>query len=534
MLLRVGYDSGMTDARQFHIDRHVALGALAAQQAAAATQGRRILLAILRPQGPSNIIQTLGLAAQRQTMEELGKRLVVLFSATTPGATPAPGSPDESIKNVSVNSIREGQGSPDALSTLLFPWSLNSSVPGTSSQVLPSDAFVISRVLGANESPEMALAKWTTRLSANLKAPLRLADSPVRLGIQAGLALWPDHASAPAPLLDRAIRALRQAEKSGPGTSLLWHAALEDPQAPSLEVALQRAVHEKQFILYYQPKVDLATGKPIGAEALLRWRRPRQHVAGLSHAGPEFDIVFPGAFMHLLERSNLILPLGDWVIHQACQQMEMWREHGLDIPVSVNISAQQVAGAHAPLNNRHPDMGLLSSVKHALSQHPGVELTLELTETASLSDLDRAAELFRALSDLGVRIELDDFGVGFSSFSYLRRLPVHGLKVDRSFVASLPAPEGQPEADLEGIAGGSGTPGSARPILAAMLAMGREMGLDVVAEGVEHSWQVEILRDLGCKTAQGYAFSRPLDPASFELWWRRRVNPVKRPLPDGV
>lgn len=508
----------MSEVRAFHVDRHVALGALAAQQAAAATQGRRILLAILRPRGPSGLVETLGSIAQRQAMEELGKRLTVLFSATTPGVNMVSAA-DDSIKSVAVNAIREGEGSPDALSTLLFPWSLPTThVQGS----LGGDGFVISRVLGPNESPEVALSKWTSRLSANLKAPLRVADTPVRLGIYAGLALWPDHASAPSLLLDRAILALEHAEKSGPGTSLLWHAALEDPHAPSLEVALQRAVHEQQFVLYYQPKVDLLTGQAIGAEALLRWKRPRQQIAGLSHAGPEFDIVFPGAFIHLLERSNLILPLGDWIIHETCRQMLAWREQGLDIPVSVNVSAQQVASAHAPFNNRHPDMGLLSSVKHALAQYPGSRLTLELTETASLPDLERAADLFRSLADLGVRIELDDFGVGFSSFSYLRRLPVHGLKIDRSFVASLTPPEGEPAADLEGIAGGAGNPGSSRPILAAMLAMGREMDLDVVAEGVEHAWQTNILSELGCRFAQGYAFARPLDPASFELWWRRR------------
>lgn len=514
----------MSDIRQIHVDRHVALGALAAQQAAAATQGRRILLAVLRPKGPAGLVETLGPFAQRQAMEELGKRLAVLFSATTPGLTLSR-SAEESIRNVSVNAIREGQGSPDALSTLLFPWSLPHI--GNAPEALTRDGFVISRVLDVNESPEMALAKWTSRLSANLKAPMRLADSPVRLGIHAGLALWPDHATATSSLLDRATRALQQAEKSATGMSLLWHAALEDPQAPSLEVALQRAVHEQQFVLHYQPKVDLNTGQPVGAEALLRWRRPRQQVAGLSHAGPEFDIVFPGAFIHLLERSNLILPLGDWIIHEACRQMKAWRDQGLDIPVSVNVSAQQVASVHASFHNRHPDMGLLSSVKHALAQYPGSKLTLELTETASLTDLESAADLFRALSELGVRIELDDFGVGFSSFSYLRRLPVHGLKIDRSFVASLPPPEGQAPADLEGIAGGAGNPGSARPILAAMLAMGRKMGLEVVAEGVEHDWQAQTLHELGCHYAQGYVFSRPLDPAAFELWWRRRQADIK-------
>jgi EAL domain-containing protein (putative c-di-GMP-specific phosphodiesterase class I) len=457
-------------------------------------------------------------------MDELGKRLSVLFSAITPGEPVL--SADRAQAMVGV---REGQGSPDALSALMFTWNLGGSNDGA-----PAEAFVISRVLGVNESPEMALAKWTSRLSANLKAPLRVSDAPVRFGLHAGLALWPDHATTPTALLERAMRALRAAERSGPGTSLLWHAALEDPDAPNLEVALQRAIHEHQFVLHYQPKVDLETGLPIAAEALVRWRRPRNQVAGLAHDGTEYDIVYPGAFMHLLERSSLILPLGDWVIQEACRQMAAWREHGLDIPVSVNVSAQQVAGAHAPANNRHPDMGLLSSVRHALLQYPESKLSLELTETASLQDIDRAAELFQSLANMGVGLELDDFGVGFSSFSYLRRLPVGTLKVDRSFVASLPPPEGHEAADLEGIAGGSGTPGSARPILAAILAMGREMGLGVVAEGVEHTWQADILRELGCRSAQGYVFSRPLDPAAFELWWRRRMVSLAKPGSAGA
>ena len=492
----------MSESRALSFDRHAALGALTAQQSAAAAQGRRILLGLLRPQVPEGVMETLGPVAHRQAMEELGKRLAVLFSAAPP-------------VRQDLSEVMEGQDSPDALSTLLFTWPMGN-------DGVTSEAFVVARVLSANESPEMALAKWTSRLSANMKAPLRLADSPVRMGLHAGLALWPDHATSPTALLDRAMRALRQAERSGPGPSLLWHAALEDPDAPNLEVALQRAIHEQQFVLHFQPKIELSTGRPIGAEALVRWKRPRQQVPGLAHHGTEYDIVYPGAFMHLLERSSLILALGDWVVHEACRQMSAWRAVGLDIPVSVNVSAQQVSGAHAPSNNRHPDMGLLSSVRHALSEHPEAKLSLELTETASLPDVDRAAELFQGLSDMGIHLELDDFGVGFSSFSYLRRLPVSVLKVDRSFIASLPPPDGEQAADLDGIPGGSGTPGSARPILSAILAMGREMGLDVVAEGVEHEWQAQVLRELGCKAAQGYAFSRPLDPAAFELWWRRR------------
>ena len=497
----------MSENRALSFDRHAALGALTAQQSAAAAQGRRILLGLLRPQVPEGVIEGLGHTAYRTTMEELGKRLAVLFSAAPP-------------VRQDLLEVAEGQGSPDALSTLLFTWP-------TGGDGLNSESFVVARVLGVNESPEMALAKWTSRLSGNMKAPLRIADSPVRLGLHAGLALWPDHATSPMALLERATRALRQAERSGPGTSLLWHAALEDPEAPNLEVALQRAIHEQEFVLHFQPKIELATGRAIGAEALVRWKRPRKQIPGLSHQGVEYDIVYPGAFMHLLERSSLIFTLGDWVVHEACRQMSAWNEAGLDIPVSVNVSAQQVAGAHAPSNNRHPDMGLLSSVRHALLQYPSARLSLELTETASLPDVDRAADLFENLARLGVRLELDDFGVGFSSFGYLRRLPVSVLKVDRSFIASLPPPPGEQAADLDGIPGGSGTPGSARPILSAILAMGREMGLDVVAEGVEHMWQAQVLRQMGCKSAQGYAFSRPLDPAAFEIWWRRREASVR-------
>jgi len=243
-----------------------------------------------------------------------------------------------------------------------------------------------------------------------------------------------------------------------------------------LESDLHRAIELQQLRLVYQPKVDVLTGLIVGAEALMRWQRDAQ-------------MVMPSDFIPAAEDSGLIVPMTEWALAEACRQLEAWERAGLRrIPVSVNIS-----GHHLQRGN------LSAPVKACLQAHripPGL-LELEITETAMMRNLDVVLPQLQALKALGVALSIDDFGTGYSSLAYLKRLPIDILKVDRSFVGEL-------ETSRESAA-----------LVAAIVAMGQGLRLDVVAEGVETRAQLQRLADHGCRLMQGYLFSRPVSPDQF-------------------
>ncbi|NIC43720.1 bifunctional diguanylate cyclase/phosphodiesterase [Aquabacterium sp. A08] len=250
------------------------------------------------------------------------------------------------------------------------------------------------------------------------------------------------------------------------------------------QIELRKALARGQMVLHYQPQVDAAQGT-VGAEALVRWRHPTR------------GLVMPGEFIPLAERTGLILPLGDWVLTEACRQLARWASDPALAPLvlSVNVSAAQLHQAD-----------FVSRVVHALQTH-GVapeRLRLELTESVLVQDLQSIAAQLGALKAHGVTLSLDDFGTGFSSLSYLKRLPLHELKIDKSFVQDL----------LED--------GSDATIVESMLTLGRSLGLRVIAEGVETEAQWRYLRDHGCHLFQGYWFSPPLAPEAFEAFVRRQ------------
>lgn len=240
---------------------------------------------------------------------------------------------------------------------------------------------------------------------------------------------------------------------------------------------LPRALELGQFVLHYQPKYCAEDGRPIGAEALIRW----QH--------PERGLVPPDSFIPLAERSGMIGLLGSWVLRQACRQMRDWRQagHG-DWRVAVNLSALQLASP-----------SLLDEVATTLSEYalaPG-QLTLEITETMAMRDAEACLRTLGQLNALGVRIAIDDFGTGYSNLLYLRKLPAHELKIDRSFVQAM-------DGSAEDIA-----------IVAAVVALAHTMRLQVVAEGVETLAQRNTLERLGCDQLQGYLLGRPMDAERF-------------------
>jgi EAL domain-containing protein (putative c-di-GMP-specific phosphodiesterase class I) len=250
----------------------------------------------------------------------------------------------------------------------------------------------------------------------------------------------------------------------------------------SLEADLRKAIAQEQFELYYQPQIDLATGSITGAEALLRWSRP------------EFGLTSPNVFIDVAEETGLINEIGAWVLAKACTQAAAWQSLGHPpLRISVNLSPLQFL--------RQDIVQLVEIILEETGLDPG-SLELELTEGSLLNDVERTKQVLRNLKKLGVRVAIDDFGVGFSSLSYLKNFAVDTLKIDRSFISSL-------------LAGSRD-----EAIVRAIIALAQSLELKVVAEGVETTPQLSCLLSHSCDEAQGYLFSRPLPSGVFEALLR--------------
>jgi EAL domain-containing protein (putative c-di-GMP-specific phosphodiesterase class I) len=255
-----------------------------------------------------------------------------------------------------------------------------------------------------------------------------------------------------------------------------------------LQNTLRQAVQKKQFVLLYQPKLDLLSGRISGMEALLRIK------------DAERGLLPPIEFIRLAEESGLIVEIGEWVLHEACVFNKKLQEKGLPVlPVAINLSARQLA---------HYD--LVRNVQKALADTglPAKYLELELTESMLMQEPERVIAMFEQIQSLGVELTIDDFGTGYSSLSYLKRLPASSIKIDRSFVHDL----GQDE--------------NAASIVKAVISLGHSLGLKVVAEGVETAYQIAFLHENGCDSMQGFLFSYPLNEEEFiKLLQIEAMNP---------
>ncbi|MFZ6720909.1 EAL domain-containing protein [Undibacterium sp. Ji49W] len=254
----------------------------------------------------------------------------------------------------------------------------------------------------------------------------------------------------------------------------------------NMEGALRRGLERHEFTLHYQPKIELASGRIVGAEALVRWHHP------------QIGLIHPIEFIPLAEETGLIIPLGEWVLAEACRQQVSWKKAGLaDLKIAVNMSPRQF---------RQEDLSeRVASIFTETGADPA-QVTLELTESMVMQDVSSTLVALRALKNLGLSISLDDFGTGYSSLSYLRRFPIDELKIDKSFINDIHE-----------------NPDDAA-IASAIIAMALSLGLSVVAEGVEKKEQAELLRKMGCNQVQGYYFGRPMDAAGFTIKFREHVN----------
>ncbi|HUV04279.1 MAG TPA: EAL domain-containing protein [Armatimonadota bacterium] len=334
------------------------------------------------------------------------------------------------------------------------------------------------------------------RVLETLSQPFLLSGQEIFISASIGVSMYPSDGADPETLVKNADAAMYRAKEHGSNRCLFYTEDLGAvaSERVKLQSGLRRALERGEFLLHYQPRVDLKTGEMLGAEALLRW----QH--------PELGLLAPAQFIPLAEETGDIVPIGEWVLRTACAQNKAWQEAGFSlVDIAVNVSAVQFQQGD-----------LVAAVKGALDE-TGLEpcyLSLELTESILMRNPETAATVLRDLKEVGVQISIDDFGTGHSSLSYLKRFPTDAVKIDQTFVKDITS-----DPDDAAIAG-------------AMVAMAHSLSLKVVAEGVETLGQLAFLRSLNCDEMQGYFISRPVPADEFiEALQQERFQGEDKVLP---
>jgi len=333
---------------------------------------------------------------------------------------------------------------------------------------------------------EDATLEVASRIQKALEAPFVVGELTLDVEASVGIALYPAHGRDVDKLLQRADLAMYVAKAQRAGVQV--YAAKYDQYSPIRLVLLgelRRAIDENQLVLHYQPKVDFRNGRLEGVEALVRW----QH--------PERGLVMPEEFIPFAEHTTLMRPLTLYVIDRALAQCQEWRRSGLKLTVAVNMSVRNLL-----------DLKLPEEVSRLLEKWelPSDALKLEITESVLMAEPTRAMRVLTQLSSMGVGLSLDDFGTGYSSLAYLKELPVDEIKIDRSFVMNMARDEND------------------AMIVRSTIDLGKNLGLRVVAEGVETQEIWRLLAALDCDVAQGFYLSRPLPAAEFGQWFRMHVR----------
>jgi diguanylate cyclase (GGDEF)-like protein len=345
---------------------------------------------------------------------------------------------------------------------------------------LGGDEFVLLLRAGTLDEARLAVE----RVLRVVSQPYTIGNGPdsVHVTASVGATVYPLDRSDPDTLLRHADHAMYGAKQSGRNGYLFFdpeHSRRTEERVMAIG-RVQEALDQRELVLYYQPKVDMRRGVVLGVEALLRWNHP------------EHGILPPAQFLPLIEHTGLSARVGDWVLEQALEQLALWQRAGLDLSVSVNVSARHL---------QEPDFA--QRLTELLARHPhalGPRLELEVLETAALADVAYTSALMRRCQRQGVRFSLDDFGTGYSTLTYLKQLPVDVLKIDRSFVHNM-LNDSQDLAIVEGVIG-----------------LARTFGCTVVAEGVELPAQARTLIDLGCDIGQGQGMAFPMPAAEVAGW----------------
>ena len=347
-----------------------------------------------------------------------------------------------------------------------------------------------------------AIPDVATRLRSALERPFALRDVAVTIDASIGIAYSPEHGSDVSTLLRHADVAMYDAK--GGRAGIRAYVPEADPYSPerlALLAELRRAIDADELVLHFQPKVSLKSRDVVGVEALVRWQHPERGLLG------------PGEFLPMAEQTGLIADVTRWVLEAAVAEAASWRAAGRDLPVAVNLAAANVVDANLP------DLVAATLARHAL---PASRLECEISENTVMADPRRTHDVLARLRALGVRLSLDDFGTGRSSLSYLKRLPLDEVKIDRSFVAGMAEDDGD------------------AAIVRATIDLARHLGLEVVAEGVETEQVLVGLARLHCDIAQGFLIGRPQPAAALADWLKQRDGglgtgavPVQRPSDDA-
>ncbi|ARO88322.1 GGDEF domain-containing protein [Nitrosospira lacus] len=357
----------------------------------------------------------------------------------------------------------------------------------TVSRVGGDEFVVLLSQIGATEDA----ARVADKLITGLSQPYGVEGHELQVTASVGICIYPDNGTQPNVLLRNADASMYSAKEAGRNRYQFYS---DDMTARaierlSLEHDLRGAAQRGEIFMVYQPQIELATNRIIGAEVLMRWRHPTQ------------GLIAPARFIPIAEDSGLILVIGEWILVDACRQAQQWRDRGLlDASISVNVSAIQF---------RQNDFVRVVQRAINVSGISPDHLELELTESVVMQGIHSTEQKLQELEALGVKVAIDDFGTGYSSLSYLRQFTVDRLKIDQSFVRDLPG-----NIDAEAIA-------------AAIVAMGLSLGLRIIAEGVETEAQAEFLQRILCKEGQGYLYARPMEAKEFEAWvaaWKQRIQ----------
>lgn len=325
------------------------------------------------------------------------------------------------------------------------------------------------------------LQSWVESLQAELSIPFEIADTVLHIETSVGIAIPPKDGQNSADLLNAAVQARMNAKALG-GNQFQFYDRNKQPDHSrqlTLETALHQALRQNQFVLHYQPQLNLQTNTIIGVEALVRW----QH--------PEMGMISPAEFVPIIEEMDLIHAFGDWILRSAINQAKNWHDQGLSIRVGINLSARQF------LRN-----DLVSNINQAIrdAQLPPALLDLEITEGIAMQNPNAALQTLEALKSTGVTIAIDDFGTGYSSLEYLQKFPLDYIKIDRAFIKDMTVNAGD------------------QAIVRAIIAIAKSMNRQIIAEGIENAEEAAMLMKMGCQEIQGYYISKPINAAETQAF----------------
>ena len=352
-----------------------------------------------------------------------------------------------------------------------------------------SDEFVV--VLGDIVDPQQTKGV-AEKLLAAISSPQPIDGHDLSVTASLGISVYPTDGFDAVALIKKAETAMRNVKETGPNDYRFFTEDMNRRarQQQTIESGLRLGLQRKEFVLHYQPKLDLKSGKVVGVEALVRWDRPGH------------GMVYPSDFIPVAEDSGLIVPLSQWVLQEACQQACRWQAQGMrPLYLSVNVSAIDFR-----------QRGFVEGIARTLKETglDPTQLELEITESVLMQNVDTTVAILKAIKQLGIRLAIDDFGTGYSSLSYLQKFPVDVLKIDQSFVGDLSIDSNDAK------------------LVSTIISLGKSLNLHIIAEGVETLEQLEFLKQHQCEEVQGYYFSKAVEPQAFADWmteWEKRQNP---------